>query len=45
MSIDTEAGQRRRRRVELTPMPSIPVEFTAWPVPLATGTGRAGSAS
>ena len=24
----TEAGQRRRRRMQLTPMPSIPVEFT-----------------
>jgi hypothetical protein len=24
----TEAGQRRRRRLQLTPMPSIPVEFT-----------------
>jgi hypothetical protein len=28
MSIDTETGQRRRRRVRLTPMRSIPVEFT-----------------
>jgi hypothetical protein len=28
MSIDTEAGQRRRRRLRLTPMRSIPVEFT-----------------
>jgi hypothetical protein len=28
MSAGTEAGQRRRRRVRLTPMPSIPVEFT-----------------
>src|ERR1700733_13876799 len=28
MSVDTETGQRRRRRVRLTPMRSIPVEFT-----------------
>ena len=28
MSTDTETGQRRRRRVRLTPMRSIPVEFT-----------------
>ncbi len=28
MSTGTEAGQRRRRRVGLTPMRSIPVEFT-----------------
>src|SRR3984885_10584495 len=28
MSIDTETGQRRRRRVRLTPMRSIPVEVT-----------------
>jgi hypothetical protein len=28
MSIDTETGQRRRRRVQLTPMRPIPVEFT-----------------
>ncbi len=28
MSTETEAGQRRRRRVRLTPMPSIPVAFT-----------------
>jgi hypothetical protein len=28
MSTETEAGQRRRRRVRLTPMESIPVEFT-----------------
>ncbi len=28
MSTGTEAGQRRRRRVQLTPMRSIPVEFT-----------------
>ena len=28
MSTDTEAGQRRRRRVRLTPLRSIPVEFT-----------------
>ncbi len=28
MSTDTEAGQRRRHRLQLTPMPSIPVEFT-----------------
>src|ERR1022692_196752 len=28
MSIGTETGQRRRRRVRLTPMRSIPVEFT-----------------
>ncbi|HTX26610.1 MAG TPA: hypothetical protein VME19_06300 [Streptosporangiaceae bacterium] len=28
MSAGTEAGQRRRRRMQLTPMPSIPVEFT-----------------
>ena len=28
MSIAAEVGQRRRRRVQLTPMPSIPVEFT-----------------
>src|ERR1700726_4456486 len=27
MSVDTETGQRRRRRVRLTPMRSIPVEF------------------
>jgi hypothetical protein len=27
LSIDTETGQRRRRRVRLTPMRSIPVEF------------------
>jgi hypothetical protein len=28
MSSDTETGQRRRRRVRLTPVRSIPVEFT-----------------
>jgi hypothetical protein len=28
MSTDTETGQRRRRRLRLTPMRSIPVEFT-----------------
>src|SRR5580692_2068062 len=28
MSTGTETGQRRRRRVRLTPMRSIPVEFT-----------------
>jgi hypothetical protein len=28
MSTDTETGQRRRRRMQLTPMPSVPVEFT-----------------
>jgi hypothetical protein len=28
MSIGTEAGQRRRRRVRLTPMRPVPVEFT-----------------
>jgi hypothetical protein len=28
MSTDTETGQRRRRRVRLTPVRSIPVEFT-----------------
>jgi hypothetical protein len=28
MSIDTETGQRRRRRLRLTPLQSIPVEFT-----------------
>src|SRR6266404_4295734 len=28
MSTGTETGQRRRRRVQLTPMGSIPVEFT-----------------
>jgi hypothetical protein len=28
MSTGTETGQRRRRRMQLTPMPSIPVEFT-----------------
>jgi hypothetical protein len=28
MSAGTETGQRRRRRVQLTPMPSIPVEFS-----------------
>jgi len=28
MSIDTETGRRRRRRLRLTPMRSIPVEFT-----------------
>ena len=28
MSTGTEAGQRRRRRLRLTPMPSVPVEFT-----------------
>lgn len=28
MSIDTETGQRRRRRLRLTPVRSIPVEFT-----------------
>src|SRR5258708_32354073 len=28
MSTAAEAGQRRRRRVRLTPMPSIPVGFT-----------------
>jgi hypothetical protein len=28
MSTDTDTGQRRRRRVRLTPMRSIPVEFT-----------------
>ena len=27
MRIDTETGQRRRRRLRLTPMRSIPVEF------------------
>jgi hypothetical protein len=27
MSIDTETGQRRRRRLQLTPMPSVPVDF------------------
>ena len=27
MSAGTEAGQRRRRRVRLTPMPPVPVEF------------------
>jgi hypothetical protein len=28
MSIDTETGQRRRRRLRLTPLRSVPVEFT-----------------
>ena len=28
MSTGTETGQRRRRRVRLAPMRSIPVEFT-----------------
>src|SRR5438477_2657333 len=28
MSTSTETGQRRRRRLRLTPMRSIPVEFT-----------------
>jgi hypothetical protein len=28
MSIDTDTGQRRRRRVRLTPIQSVPVEFT-----------------
>ena len=28
MSTETETGQRRRRRVRLTPMRSIPVKFT-----------------
>jgi hypothetical protein len=28
MSIDTETGQRRRRRLRLIPMRSIPIEFT-----------------
>jgi len=28
VSIDTETGQRRRRRLRLTPLQSIPVEFT-----------------
>jgi hypothetical protein len=28
MSIDTETGQRRRRRLRLTPMRPVPVEFT-----------------
>jgi hypothetical protein len=28
MSTSAETGQRRRRRLQLTPMPSIPVEFT-----------------
>src|ERR1700745_1155429 len=40
MSTGTEAGQRRRRRVRLTPMPPVPVEFTgkrAGEGPLTTG--------
>jgi len=40
MSTGTEAGQRRRRRVQLTPMPPVPVEFTgerAGEGPLTTG--------
>src|SRR5258708_3176201 len=28
MSTGSETGQRRRRRMQLTPMPSVPVEFT-----------------
>jgi hypothetical protein len=27
MSIDTETGQRRRRRLQLTPLRSVPVDF------------------